>query len=196
MALDPNEIIVAPTGSIFLAPVGTAPPTDTTTAWPVAWKDLGYLSEDAVTGAFDSTATDIMAWQADAPVYSDVSLSQTLQFQMMQWNQDTLTFAFGGGTWDATGATASYAAPAKSAYTPQALGIEIVKGATKFRFGYGRVIITELGDINFKGDEAALLDVTVKVLDNAGAAPWKVIGLDKVSGLLAAEPETASTKAA
>lgn len=195
MALVPEEILVAPTGSVFLAPVGTAPPTDTTTAWPAGWADLGYLSEDAVTGSYDSTTVDIMAWQADAPVYTDVSVIQSLQFQLMQWNEETLTFAFGGGVWTAGTTDASYAAPAKSAYVEQALGVELLKGATVFRFGYARVKVTDLGDTNFKGDEAALLDVTVKVLDNAGAAPWKVVGLPKPGALLSA-PSGAASKAA
>lgn len=193
MALDPDQIIVAPTGSVFVAPVGTAPPTDTTTAWPAAWKDLGYLSEDAVTGSYDSETVDIMAWQADAPVYTDLSVTQSLQFQLMQWNEETLTFVFGGGTWDDAGALANYEAPAKATYDPVALGIELIKGSAVYRFGYARVKVSELGDTNFKGDEAALLDVTVKVLDNAGLPPWKVIGLDKGAALLAAR---APTKAA
>jgi hypothetical protein len=195
MALDPDEIIVAPTGSVYIAPVGTAPPADTTTPWAAAWKDLGYLSEDAVARSFDSETVDIMAWQADAPVYTDLTLTQTLQFQLMQWNEDTLVFAYGGGV----AASGKYSAPAKAAYDPTALGVEIVQGSTVYRMVVARAKITEVGDSNFKGDEAAVLDVTLKVLDNAGAAPWTIIGLTGITAVAAegrSERELADAEAA
>jgi hypothetical protein len=194
MALDPDEVIVGTTGSVYLAPVGTSPPTDTVGAWPAGWVDLGYLSEDAVTSSFDSETVDIMAWQADAPIFSDVTLTQSFQFQLMQWNEDTLTWVFGGGTWTA-GPPASFAAPAKAAYDAMALGIEAVMGSKIVRWGLSRVKITELGDINIKGDEAALLDVTVKVLDNAGQSPWKIVGVGAGAVALASRQRSASKAA-
>jgi hypothetical protein len=189
MALDPDELIVAPTGKLLLAPVGTAPPADTTTAWAAAWIDLGYLSEDAVTVSHDSETTEIMAWQSSYAVWSDVRVGQDIQFQLMQWNEDTLSFAYGGGTFTA----GKYEAPARGAYDPHALGIEVVDGSKVRRVIYHRVKVSELGDITFKGDEAALLDVTVKLLDNAGASPWTILGLETGVALSAPAPASGTT---
>jgi hypothetical protein len=193
MAMNPDEIVVAPTGQLFLAPVGTAPPADTSTAWAAAWVDLGYLSEDAVTVSAESEETEIMAWQSSYAVWSDVRVGYTVQFQLMQWNEDTLLFAFGGGTY--TAGTGKYEAPARAQYDPQAIGIEIVDGSKVRRVVYHRVKVNELGDIVFKGDEAALLDVTVKVLDNAGAAPFTLIGFADLAALAASTSKQQSKAA-
>src|SRR5688500_3782241 len=46
----------------FTAPVGTSQPTDTETAWPEAWDELGLLSEDGMSEAREQDSTDHFAW--------------------------------------------------------------------------------------------------------------------------------------
>ena len=52
-------------GSIFRAPIGTALPTDATTALNVAFVGMGYVSEDGVTNSTDMEMENIKAWGGD-----------------------------------------------------------------------------------------------------------------------------------
>lgn len=47
------------TGYLFVAPNGTALPTDATTDLPEAYKNLGYIDEDGVTETVDTSSEDI-----------------------------------------------------------------------------------------------------------------------------------------
>jgi hypothetical protein len=177
MAVDPNEIHVAPTGRLFLADEGTPPPADLTTAWPAAWTDMGYLSEDALTMAANATTVEIMAWQSDSPVWSNVKIARTVAFQLMQWNQVNLEFVFGGGTFteDAANGFWTYDAPPKSMFAVKALGLEAVDGDSVTRLVWHRVKVSDQGDIVFRGSDAALLDMTLQLLDNGTAEPWTMM---------------------
>jgi hypothetical protein len=49
MAQDAEEIRVAANGHVYVVAVGTAAPTDVTTAWGSGWADLGLVDDDHVT---------------------------------------------------------------------------------------------------------------------------------------------------
>jgi len=94
-----REIRVAGNGRILVANLGTLPPTDTVAEWGSGWKDLGYTTTDGVKLAKKDKIDPIDTWQSVSAarfVYSDRDL--TLKFQLLQMNEDTLPFFFGGGT--------------------------------------------------------------------------------------------------
>src|SRR5262245_46729796 len=116
MAFDANEIVVAPFGHVFVAPVGTPIPTDiddVPDAIDAAWKDLGYLNEDGIQATFGLETLDIRAWQAETPVRRQVSArTGTITVSLMEWSEDSVVLAFGGGEWtDGGGGTFSYTFP-------------------------------------------------------------------------------------
>lgn len=85
------DIRVANRGHVYVAPKGTAVPTDTTTAWDAAWVDLGYTDEKGVTFSKKDTKTPIKAWQSIAPVrYILTDRDIHLMWVMEQWNKKTL----------------------------------------------------------------------------------------------------------
>ena len=63
MSLNAADVVVAGTGTVWVAPEGTALPTDLD---PLAspWTDVGYVSEDGVTFTIGRETEDILAWQA------------------------------------------------------------------------------------------------------------------------------------
>src|SRR5829696_8153110 len=102
MALDATELFIPGGGSVLIAPVGTDGPDDTSTAWSGTWTDLGYTDENGVTITPGMTLTDIPAWQSRYPLRRIVTAeTMDIAFSLLQWNEDTISLAFGGGTWDA-----------------------------------------------------------------------------------------------
>lgn len=68
MANDTTKVTAGqpkPGGYSFIAPVGTALPTDATTTLNVAFECLGYISEDGVTETPNMESEDILDWGGD-----------------------------------------------------------------------------------------------------------------------------------
>lgn len=98
MAIDSDELVVAGTGRVYVAPIGTALPTTEATALNAAFVDLGYTTEDGVSFAISQETTDIMAWQSRSPIRRILTAVEfTNSVELQQWNPDTFQTAFGGG---------------------------------------------------------------------------------------------------
>lgn len=103
MAADPENVRVAVTGIVSVAPTGTTAPTDATTALNVAFTDVGEIGEDGVEESWDDSTTDIRN-NAGAVVRSIISqTSGTVQFTMLETNATTLELYYKGSTITGTG---------------------------------------------------------------------------------------------
>lgn len=63
MALDSDNVRVAVTGAVYVAPTGSTAPTDSSTALDAAFIDLGYVSADGIAETIDRTTNQIRSWQ-------------------------------------------------------------------------------------------------------------------------------------
>ncbi|MET9733785.1 phage tail protein [Streptomyces sp. NPDC006458] len=160
-----NEIRVAGTGRILVAPVGTAAPTDTTAAWAAAWKDLGYTSTDGIKLAKKDKLDPVDTWQSVSParfIYSDRDL--TAKFQLLQLNEDTLPFFMGGDPITETSAGSGiykYNLASNPKNNEKALGIEFTDGsAITYRFIIPRGQVTESEELSLTRTAPIKLGVT------------------------------------
>lgn len=64
MSNDADNVRVALTGSILMAPKGSTAPVDLDSAWDAAWTDLGFMSDDGVSMEYSTDVEDINAWQS------------------------------------------------------------------------------------------------------------------------------------
>lgn len=88
-------------GAVFRAPLGTAIPTDASTALPAAFKELGYLSSDGWSRKIDKAYEAINAWGGDEVLKSrsehSVGFSMTLienlsaEAQTAKWGTAAVT---------------------------------------------------------------------------------------------------------
>jgi hypothetical protein len=171
-----REIRVAGNGRILVAPLATPAPVSTAAAWPEAWKDLGYTTTDGVKISKKDKIDPIDTWQSVSAarfVYSDRDL--TLKFQLLQLNEDTMPFFFGGGAVQAAGGTAGefrYELASEPAFDERMLGVEFSDGTdVRYRLIVARGQVTETEEISLVRTAPIKLGVTFTALAVEAAAP-------------------------
>lgn len=178
MALNADELFIPGGGSVLIGDVGATAPDDTTTAWGDDWTDLGYTSENGVTITPGMDITDVTAWQSRYPVRRIVTAeTMEIAFELLQWNEDTISLAFGGGTWSG----GVYTPPAAGTLSEYALGIEGVDGDNIERWIITRAIVTNVGGIQLQRVGPAMLPITMSLLAVADESPFTVIRNELVS---------------
>lgn len=104
MALTASQIRIPGTGELFTNTVGTAAPTDVSTALAVTWTGLGYTQDDGATVSRSLDREPVTAWQSTSPVayiYNGAEL--TVAAAMLQSNNEVASLWFGGGDFAETG---------------------------------------------------------------------------------------------
>lgn len=172
------EVPVGSTGAVYVAAVGATAPTAHDSALAAAtWTGLGFLTEDGFTKSGDVETAEIKAWQAFSPIRREVvGRTDRFSFALMQWNENNVIVAFGGGTVAAAGTGYKYTPPQDSdALNEKALVIDANDGDTVYRFYAPRVTIVEGVETTFKRGEAAILPITFECLEpSTGGDAWSL----------------------
>lgn len=171
----PTHVTVAGTGTVWVAPEGTAIPAGLA-APPTPWLDAGYTSDDGVTISLSRDQEEINAWQAVDPVRVLVTAEpKTITFELLEFDRESIALAFRGGTW--TGVDPGpyvYEPPIAGAQDVRAMLIDGVDGDNSFRLSYPRVQLQ--GDVEFSlvRTDAVRLPLEFAVL--ASTPPWSIVG--------------------
>lgn len=174
MALDAADVRVGGDAHIFLAPLATAFPDWDEAPDPTDWTELGYVTPDGVTLAFNREVNDIFAMQTAEPIRTVATrLPKTVAFSMMQQGRDQLLLALGGGTFTpeagATGVV-RYEPPDASVVDERAMLVEMIDGVATYRWHYLRVQNREGVEHKYLREDAATFPVTMQILQPAGGA--------------------------
>lgn len=179
---DAEEVIIAPFGHVYIAPVGTALPANINATLNAAWLDLGYLNEDGIQPKFGLTTTDIRSWQADTPIRRIIDArTGEVAISLMQWDHNTVPLAYGGGTWVDDGAGLfHYTFPTPTdVIAEKALLFDVTDGPIHLMFCFYRATIS--GDVasQFKRGQPALLPITFGLLaDDTTHTIGKIVGVN------------------
>lgn len=82
-------------GAIFLAPKGTAVPTNATTALAGAFVNLGYVSEDGLTNNVATDTNDVKAWGGNTVLTEQTSYKETFSFGLIETKEASLAAYYG-----------------------------------------------------------------------------------------------------
>lgn len=170
-----DELVVAKNGQVYVAPVGTALPTTPSGALNAAFVGLGFIDADGATITVDPDIQEIMAWQSRQAVRRELSAQAiNAAFKLLQWNENSVALAFGGGTVSTVGGGGyRFDFPAdEAALDERSLVIDALDGAERHRFVFPRGNVTESVETQFQRTEAAVLPITFKALEpTTGGAP-------------------------
>lgn len=188
---DAQNVIVAGTGAVFVAPENTALPADLVTPLPAAWEDVGYISEDGVQFTFSREQEEVMAWQVSTPVRILVTNEPiTIEFELEQFDRETVMLAFRGGTFVGSAAPYTYTPPDAGASDVRAMTIDAVDGDYQFRFCFPRMQISDDVAFALVRSDAVRLPLTFNVL--ASDTKWTILSDHPAFGAAAAMQASAS----
>lgn len=162
-------------GGVLIGPLGTAAPTDATTALNAAFKSAGYIGEDGLTESADRSTDKIKAWGGDTVKVVQTDFSLTYSFTFLEsLNADVLKAVYGSGTGIVTTTAATttagtlYAVKISGEILPHnAFVFEVKDGSSRIRIHVPDGQITEVGEITYAGSDVVAYTVTVEAFKDA-----------------------------
>ncbi len=177
--LNSGEVRVAGSGAIWKAPLGTALPADSTTAWGTGFVNLGYAT-DGFTVSQALKTQGITPWQTLEQVrLIATELIRSIAFEAIQSNKDTVALAWGGAT-ITPGTLGAYSMDIPTEQlTGFILGIDWNDGITNQRLIVQNAALMSLPAIKFVRTDAVKYPLDVVALAPAdGTKSILIYGVD------------------
>lgn len=159
MANDASKVLVAATGKVYHAPLGTALPTDTTTALNVAFVDTGYCSDAGLTVDPAENTSDIRAWGGDLVRRVVSEYGEEYSFTFIETNANVIAAYHGNGT--------ASAWEGKQVDIRKAWVFHITDGVKILRIVLPDAAVTDRGTVTYATTTAIERPVTVSTYPNA-----------------------------
>ena len=154
---------------VWVAPVGTALPADTKTAFTTPWLNLGYLSDAGPTIGQNTSKQDMTPWQSVAPIRSVITgRDVTLHMIFWQLNVQTLGIYFDADQ-PVPAADGSFTMSVRvdKGGHQYAVAIDSLDGSATattskvLRVGFTRALLTDAGDMAITRGATIPLEVTL-----------------------------------
>lgn len=163
-----DAVRVGVTGTVWVAPKGTALPDDTTTPLNAAFKSVGFISEDALTESLSITTEKLRAWQRPIGIRTlTTEVDWTFQFGMLETSPLVLDLYYGGAETTVDTGVATTAINAVPTNTQRAMVIEILDGDVTTRYALPVVEIGDREEVDHSNTDGTIWGVTVNVMGSS-----------------------------
>lgn len=159
-------VLVAKTGQVYIAPLGTALPTSVTAPIGVAWKALGRLNSPGITLTPTVNSSTSNFWQDNEEFVISSGESWTIGWEMSDWNIDTINLYFNPSEIDTT--EGSFIVGSNSEQASCALFIVFTSGVDVRGIGVPDFQITEKSALSLISTDKLSLPVTGRPNRNDG----------------------------
>lgn len=171
MALDSDNVIVAVSGAVYVAPTGTTAPTTSSSALDAGFVDLGYVSADGISESIDRSTTQIRAWQ-NGSLVREVTAEGTYSVSMtfIETNEAVLELYYG-----TTNSSGQFDIDPTSTGGRKSFVVDVVDGSNVERIYIPAGEITALGERTLASGEAVGYDVTITAYadtDSTAVTKW------------------------
>lgn len=185
MTLAADQVRVAITGAVYVAPTGSTAPVSSHDAVNAAFIDLGYISEDGVTITPNDTTEVIKAWQ-NATTVRTVYTEQrwTFQFKMIESKGKTVGLYFRNSTGPSVVSAGEwYILPDQTNPDQRAFVLDWIDGSKYYRYYIPNGEVTERGDLVLVNGDSVMYDVTLTAnYSSTIGAPFKAFSSDTTWG--------------
>lgn len=179
MAEAPANIVIAGTGTLYVAAVGSTLPDDHNDTIDAAFTDMGILQDDGAMFNDGKTAgTAVHGWGRREPYRKPPGNSAPfLTTVLREWHEDAFPIVFGGGTVAAAPTDGHvFTPPANGAGTEYAVVLDMSDGSNSAVVVVPRCVVVEATEVPFKKMDASNLALRFDILvptDNSAA--WRVL---------------------
>ena len=165
-------------GAIYTAPLGTQVPTDATSELDVAFKGLGYISEDGFVNTNTPDSDSINAWGGDTVAVIQNSKEDTFQYTLIEaLNVEVLKEVYGRDNVTGDLETGISVKSDSKEYEPHILVVDMVlKNKVLKRIVIPNGTISEMGDITYADGDAVGYETTLTASpDESGNSHYEYI---------------------
>jgi len=158
-------------GAVYVAPAGTALPTDATTTPDNAFQSLGYISDDGMVNTNSPETDDIKAWGGDVVAVLQTEKADEFKFTLIEaLDVNVLKAVYGDSNVSGTLST-GITVRANSTDIPATEWVidMILAGGVLKRIVIPNGKISEIGDITYKDDELTGYEITIKAMPGDSA---------------------------
>jgi len=184
MAEDSTQVRIGTNGHIYVAPVGTTAPTDSSSALNAAFREVGYTDENGVAISPTESHVDFKGWQSFYLIRRQITdRGLTFTTALRQWNGPNFQLMFGGGTWTGTPGASKFVPPDPSVVPTKALVIDVLDGGATWRWYVPGVMPIPAGDMPINRGAIADIKIAFDLLVQPGLDPFTIFGSDTAFSL-------------